>query len=283
MYQTPNLLVVEAATSEDKFALHRVHRPDRVVQIVDECLVWQKERVINLAVRWVPPGCTKIMWVDCDVLFDNDEWVYQTSRMLDDSVVVQPYYQNAKLPPEIRSVDYGLDINRFPYSYEDCGRADGDIHALFKARLGLQPVWHCGFCCAYQRRFLEQIGLYDRCIAGSSDNLTYRGVLGDQFNQFVVFDKYNEASKQFYWKWAKRASTFVDGLVNFVRSSCCYHLFHGSVRNRQYMTRLVYLKDHFRHDTDLEIDEETGLYRLTQEKAYIRKWLKSYLQKRKEK
>lgn len=60
--------IVECVFGDGAWALapaswvHRVRARD---------VMWQKERLLNLALRLLPPRVTKVAWIDCDVLFLN--------------------------------------------------------------------------------------------------------------------------------------------------------------------------------------------------------------------
>jgi hypothetical protein len=285
MWQTNNLLVVEVALSKDQFELHRVHPHEQLIQIVDTSLIWQKERIFNLCLNWLPKTCTKVVWLDCDVLFDSHEWVYETSALLNDHAVVQPYFQNARLPATISNIDYGIDLSKFPHGLGDETRADGEIHALFRRNGGLMSWSHPGYACGYQRELLEKHGLYDRCIAGSSDQLIYQAVIGDYYNQKIIEERYTIESCKHYRKWAIPFHNAIEKRYNFVRHSNLYHLYHGRPDHRQYHSRLATLKLEFdfNHAKDIVINPETGLFQFSTEAApRLRQWLDKYYRNRRD-
>lgn len=281
--QCPNLLVIEVAHSEDDFVLHNWHSRQRLVQIVDTSMIWQKERVFNLALKWLPESCTKIAWADCDILCSDNDWAWKTSQLLDHYKVVQPYYYNARLPADIRTIEYGIDIERFPFGYNDETRSDGDIHAFYKRRQTKDKAWnHPGYLYAYRRDLIEKHGFYDRCIAGSSDNMMSQAMVG-QFNHanIIMGGGYNRESLLYYWDWAIPLAEEVGGSTQFLRSNDVFHLYHGRTNQRQYLARLIYLKEQgFDHGNDLVVNEATGLYELVPDKQYIKDWLSGYYRKR---
>jgi hypothetical protein len=66
--------------------------------VVAPDVVWQKERLLNLAVAALPPQFTKVAWIDADVLFTDPDWARNTARALDDAVVVQLFETGVLLP-----------------------------------------------------------------------------------------------------------------------------------------------------------------------------------------
>jgi hypothetical protein len=285
MRQTHNVLIVEVATNHKQFELHNVHTRDQLVQLVDTSMIWQKERIFNLCLKWLPDECTKIVWLDCDVLFDNPSWIYETSTLLNHHVVVQPYFQNFRLPATIKSIEYGLDTDKFWLGLGDETRADGEIHAYFRRKHGLWGWDHPGYACGFQRKVLEQHGLYDRCIAGSSDQLIYKAVVGDYYNEGLIDKKYTPESCAYYREWAIPFHNAVNSNFNFVRHSNLFHLYHGRPDHRQYQSRLFVLKNefNFNHEKDIEIDPTTGLFRFATKAApRLKEYLTRYYKNRRD-
>jgi hypothetical protein len=88
--QHVNLLVVELCASEDDEGLNpksctkyiRVNHPD---------VIWSKEALLNIGFRHLPRECTKVAWLDCDVLFEDDRWAIECSALLDVHKTAQPF------------------------------------------------------------------------------------------------------------------------------------------------------------------------------------------------
>jgi hypothetical protein len=47
---------------------------DILIQISGGAVLWQKERLLNLAIKLVPLHVKSIAWLDCDVIFDRPDW-----------------------------------------------------------------------------------------------------------------------------------------------------------------------------------------------------------------
>ena len=46
-----------------------------LIQISGGAVVWQKERLLNLALKAVPSEVVKIAWLDCDLIIERPDWV----------------------------------------------------------------------------------------------------------------------------------------------------------------------------------------------------------------
>jgi hypothetical protein len=82
------LLTIECALGEAAFELPE---SPNVLRVRARTVLWHKERLLNLGIARLPPECTKVAWLDGDLLFDNPAWAVETSRLLDDHAVVQPF------------------------------------------------------------------------------------------------------------------------------------------------------------------------------------------------
>src|SRR4051812_27505421 len=66
------LVAVELAYGPD-FELN-AGDADVLVQLRSQDVLWQKERLLNLAMRSLPSGCRYVVWLDCDIIFEADDW-----------------------------------------------------------------------------------------------------------------------------------------------------------------------------------------------------------------
>jgi hypothetical protein len=73
---------------------------DILIQLTQGDIMFQKERLLNVALKRVPPGCTAIAWLDCDVVFASDDWPDQTMKALERFAIVQLFSERFDLPPD---------------------------------------------------------------------------------------------------------------------------------------------------------------------------------------
>src|SRR5476649_2628133 len=55
---------------------------DILIQINGGAVLWQKERLLNVALRAVPTDERFIAWLDCDIIFGETNWAYLTEQSL---------------------------------------------------------------------------------------------------------------------------------------------------------------------------------------------------------
>jgi hypothetical protein len=61
-------------------------------------VLWQKERLLNVALRSLPESCEKIAWVDCDIIFANNEWVERASKALEEFPLLHLFHERHEVP-----------------------------------------------------------------------------------------------------------------------------------------------------------------------------------------
>src|SRR5437016_4683011 len=66
-------LVVVELTYGEVFELHEKDA-EVLIQLRGGAVLWQKERLLNVALSALPSSCDKVAWLDCDIIFDDIGW-----------------------------------------------------------------------------------------------------------------------------------------------------------------------------------------------------------------
>lgn len=258
------LLVVELAFDDQPFVLTD-EDADILIRQRTRTVLWHKERLLNIGIENLPGECDSVCWLDSDVIFANDDWVAQTREALGRAPVVQPFRQCIWLPPDCESVE--ISNTNYPATGGEFGRHHGfafgwkhfGVHAL-PARI---LFGHVGFAWAARRPLLERIGLYDRAVAGSGDNLMAHAFVGNRTFLEGEGRRYPVGLLNDYVRWADRAHAEVRGRLDYAEG-ILFHLWHGTQEKRQYATRHRMLARHgYDPDAHIELDEG-GVYRWTE-------------------
>jgi hypothetical protein len=237
--------------------------------------MWQKERLLNLAVARLPARCAKVAWLDCDILFENPRWAVDTSRMLDRFPVVQPFATAIRLPKGSR--DY---------------RGEGDVWTSFGAVRAQDPdaVWsgdydkhgETGFAWAARRELLASAGLYDACIIGGGDHVMAHAMCGDCVSPCIprLLGRDNEHLSHFI-RWSELFYRAMRGEIGHVSGSAL-HLWHGERVDRGYSIRHRQLEGFgFDPEKDLRIGGG-ACWEWASEKTEMHRWAAQYFAGRKE-
>ncbi len=153
---------------------------DILVQLTGRDIMWQKERLLNIAVRATPDDGKQIAWVDCDVVFAVEDWAERVSRALDRYALVHLYDERHNLSPDAPLDQLESRTASRPIRSVVHKMANGEAVAedFFLAGSPLTRRSTCGLAWASRRELLEEHGLYDACILGSGDRAILNAALG---------------------------------------------------------------------------------------------------------
>jgi hypothetical protein len=115
-----------------------------------------------------------------------------------------------------------------------------------------------GFGWAFKREWYNRVGFYQYCIIGSGDSLSTMAWFKQYPDRLIsdVNSKYEiPAYKEFLDKVGKSPK------ISYVKGGI-YHLFHGSIANRNYYDRHAIFKD-VADIRDILKEDESGLFEIT--------------------
>jgi hypothetical protein len=237
--------------------------------------MWQRERLVNIAIASLPATCDKVAWVDADLLFGNDDWVAETSELLGEYVLVQPF-QAVRF---LRRDDVSPSFTR------ERGPGVEDLYGAAYARhIRHADAGHPGMAWAGRRDVLETHGLYDRAPLGGPD-VVHRWAMSGQLESQAGWDKLAEwcSAHQLedVLRWARPFYAAVKERVSYTRGLVC-HLWHGDMADRQYASRQLILKTaKFNPAADLSLNRDS-CWQWNSDKPELHRAVKEYFWNRKE-
>lgn len=256
---------------------------DILIQIDGGDVLWQKERLINLALGKLPDDCSKVAWVDCDIIFDRPDWAAKVEAILDRVPLAQTFRHVRNLPPgtlpeavagmELPTRRSLIDAFNSGVPLEVCLNelpSDGAI-AYKMAR---------GFAWAARRDLLDRHGLYDACIIGGGDRALAYAIFG-WFDAAVRHFHMSEIETRRFMAWAVPFAEAVGGAVDSIDADI-FHLWHGDMRRRGSGSRQAGLRRFaFNPNDDIAVSE-TGAWRWNTDKPDMHAFMQSYFESRME-
>ena len=225
-------------------------------------ILWQKERLLNIALENLPKEYTNVAWIDCDIIFENENWVNEVNEKLNEYKVLH-LFENAKRLDENGKV--GKISKSIIRDIKDSNTIPVNLNK------GIT-----GFGWAIRREDIDKIKFLDTQIIGGGDALMFFSFVG--LNNTVFHKKMNKEWLDFYNKWYNKSFSNICLSINNV-SGDIIHLYHGKMVNRNYNSRYDILsKGKFNPDLDLVIDDN-NLWRF---KGDIGKSLEKYFESRNE-
>lgn len=253
---------------------------DILVQIPSGDVMWQKERLLNVALAHVPSPSDKIAWVDCDVIFETDDWSVRASRALDDHAFVQLFDERHDLLPEASVEERPFATFGPPHLSSMHRIAAGLASAEDLARCGilLQHRSSPGLGWAGRRDILESHGFYDACITGGADRSFICAALG-AFDAGQHAQQMNRLSAAHYLRWARPFFEIVRARIGHIPGRI-FHLWHGDLADRKYDERFAALRD-FDPFTDIALNAHST-WSWSSNKSDLHEHLARYFQSRNE-
>jgi hypothetical protein len=255
---------------------------DILVQLEGRDVLWQKERLLNLAIERLPAECRVVACVDCDVFFTEENWARQALAALDRDSVVQLF-------ATVHHLRSDWDPESDPRSAVIFSQpaATREIAATGELSSGLGgPVASgsgaviLGLALAFRRELLERHGLFDACIAGGGDRALVSAAYG-RLDDVARLHCMNPNQSRFFRAWAEPFFGSVLGRVCGLKGDL-FHLWHGREEDRRYAQRH---RDLQRFDFDPARDialDESGCWRWNSDKPQLHAYLKEYFAARRE-
>lgn len=230
-----NLFVVELTYVDSNFVLTEENNKNHL-QLRTEYPLWHKENLINIGIeKLLPKDWEYVAWIDCNLEFENDDFVDKTLKQLENNDFVQMFslikYQssdkNDNKTKSYKSLIYSVSNNNFDMSSKPGG------------------AWAC------TKSGYEKIGkLFDKSLCESDCILAY--ALGLKKNYYLNLKK-EIKYLDFVEQYIKNIISH-DIKVTFANNIVIYY-WHGNQENRSYhiyrkqmMMKYDYNPDNFTYD-----------------------------------
>ncbi|HKX19636.1 MAG TPA: hypothetical protein VJT33_16670 [bacterium] len=253
---------------------------DVLIRIGRGTILWQKERLLNIALASIPRWCDYVAWLDCDIIFDGDDWTVRAAEALERCDLVHLFHERYDLPSHVRADDV-FSWTGLPTAYSvmwlrSMGRAAAED--LFLANAPLERQSTAGLAWASPRAVLDRHGLYDACVLGSGDRVILCSALGEfaHGQQTILM---NARQAEHYIKWARPYHDTVGGRAGYIEGRV-FHLWHGDRQDRRYGTRHMDLSTFdFDPFTDI-VQDDRGSWRWNSRKPALHAYIARYFAER---
>ena len=171
--------------------------------------LWQKEHQLNCLIERLPLHYDAVAWLDADILFEHDGWGAAAELLLEQHAVVQMFDRIHWLDQDGEPLD----------TFRPCTDRSLD-HS--------REIQVVGFGWCARRDVLEATGgLYAYGGAGSNDAIMARA-----FCPSLALSNFAAGSAKSALRWIRTAKK--SGTGSFLAGHNIRHLWHGSIRSRQY-------------------------------------------------
>jgi hypothetical protein len=213
-----------------------------LIQLTGQDILWHKERLLNIAIQYLPAECDKVAWLDCDIIFGREDWDVLLRTELEKYQFVQIFMEACDLPKGF-NLDDQEAAHALPKVYSSSYKACMGMEVV----KGLRNPAHRskgssanGLAWAAPRSLLDKHGLYDACILGSGDRAMVCAALGeyDAIRQALYM---NQRQFEHFQNWAIPFTKDLRNRLGYVDGTI-YHLWHGNPLKRRLASRYKILK-----------------------------------------
>ena len=237
-------------------------------------VLWQKERLLNVALDALPPHVQAVVWLDCDVIFLRPDWPQAVLRELEKVALLQPfrflhYLDRYERPGSARlSSDHAVDAVAYRF-------VAGTLPDQVYRRSGLSRLlrYAPGMAWAARREVVQAHKLYDAEVLGPADKLMLVAAAGRGDHAMPWM---SEAHARHYMKWAGPFGEAVGRNMSYIDGDLL-HLWHGDLDGRRYAERMVGFREFgFDPATDLALSER-GVWRWNTDKPEMQAFVAQQL------
>ena len=226
-----------------------MHLQDEEPQIIDaihlttDFIFYQSERLYRVLESHIPKYFTKIVYLDADVVFDNPNWYNDLSDKLDQYNIVQPFETAKWLDLTYKNVYFQKKTAALIDNNHECKR--------------VFDYYHDGFAWGFQRKWYQDVGLYDYDILAYSHRISVIMWLNIKNYSSLYCPPYNNAMiDEFKRKLQNNMPT-----IGYLQGTTLYSLYHGSYKNRRYRNIWKILKS-VKDIRDIIYTDTNGVFRL---------------------
>ncbi len=265
-------ITVECAFGDEPFELPETLD---VIRVRSNSLLWQKERLLNLATSWLSPSYRYVAWLDCDILFTNRNWALDTARLLEEYPVVQMFETcvrlvrgNLLIKNPNRVTSFGAIVPR-------------DRKILNAGHFKLHG--HTGYGWAMRREIFDKVGLYEHAICGTADHFMAHTIYNDYDFCIRYALKDDKQQIKHLKEWGERFHTIAGENLTAVPGEIL-HLWHGDLVNRRYALRTHEITD-LGYDPYLDVIANPGHpveWHLETDKPQLKEYFCNYFMSRRE-
>jgi len=253
-----------------------------LVRLTEGAVLWQKERLYNEALKYLPGSCRKVVFLDADLVFPEADWTEKVDRALDRWPAIQTFSRlkhcSRPLEESALQTPVGDPDEWSAASLRSNGLSVSNAREATCAA-GAPPRYIQGVSWGFRRDVIEQCGFFDSAIIGSGDSALWSALTGDHE---VFLRKPRTPGVEDAWRaWRGRAFDACQGEVGYA-DSWVLSLWHGRHENRRYPDRWdIVRRHHFDPRTDIRVGEQ-GAWLWNGDNAQLQDDVRRYFLQREE-
>lgn len=249
-----------------------------LIQVRGGSILWQKERLLNLALQALPSSCDIVAWIDCDGIFLRPDWPDEVRRQLNKAALVHLFERLYYVPANYRGDLAHLAELQPSYQSVGCCFQTRTLDLENFAKAGSNKLHKNvpGMAWAAKRSTMQAHGFYDGFVLGGGDKALFAAACG----RSVEFSESFAAglrARVHYLAWAERFYEATHGQIGYIEGDI-FHLWHGELAHRGYITRHIQFAPFgFDPYADIALTKD-GVWHWSSEKPEMHDFVRDYFE-----
>lgn len=213
-----------------------------ITRVYTKDLLWHKEALLNYIIKTLPTKFKYVFWLDTDVIFTNKNWLIQGVEELKHNNIIQPFeycvhLEEGDLRPRFNVRQEKLFASEPTQRHPSIWRS---FCANYKTNdlsndINYDRHGHVGFAWGAKRSVLDIMPLYDKALIGGADHIIAHAAAG-QIGHSCIKKSFTEDLDAVN-DWSEDFEKVIQGKISYVVGDL-YHIWHGDIKNRQYLKRI---------------------------------------------
>jgi hypothetical protein len=227
---------------------------DEIIQISGGDIIWQKERLLNIALESIPSTCEYLAWLDSDIIFSDPNWHERAIVLLEKYDFIQ-LFNKLNYLTKLASESFSFDqLKLQPYhasniSILEALEPNPNLYLTkeFNDASAFMGNGNPGMAFAAKFEVIKAHQFYDKNIVGGGDTILIASILNKLADIFTCrpFSPMHRSDIQNYGDKVSKEKYKATYLHETI-----YHLWHGELLKRQYASRYNILIKHNYDPTD---------------------------------
>lgn len=195
----------------DKQESINIERESNVFTYKTDSYMFYKENIINILLDKIPSQYTKVCIMDADIMFQNKLWYNLISSSLNELTICHPFNESVWLDKNYNSIMTKKSIV--------------EKHGVFNKG-------HPGFIWAFNKEWLLKNKLFELSVIGGGDAIFASSIIDMSYNVVWLSESFNNYLEKF---------NHPEKIGNIELT--VFHLYHGNIACRQYISRNLLIKN----------------------------------------
>ena len=212
--------------------------------------VWSKEIIINKIIDTID-DVEYLMWIDCDLIYDDLSWLDNIDDVVKDNDFVQLF----------ENINYLNELEEITHCYKSIGfKLKSDLKPMNSAKISKfenRSDFKPGGAWLGRFSILKEKKLFEKMYVGGGDVIFLYGING--VNEGFTLTKVKESNEEIYNEAVDWINSFERHNIGYLKQTIS-HLYHGEMNSRNYIGRYKKLSKFSNEIVEIKVKNKIVVY-----------------------